>query len=213
MQSIANGLIGGALHRDIERSVDAQAAFVDGFGAVGGFEIFANLFKKIWREVVARILNVQAEWRFFRGGGFRRGNFSLFFHAIDDEVAAIQRALRIRKRRKFWTVDHSREQRRLLYLQISDRFAEIKLRSSGKTIVAVSEINLVRIHRKNLWFRIAALDLQAEKNFLHLAAKRAVAAIEKQISGQLHGDGARTGSDFMFQNIADGGASDARKID
>ncbi len=47
VQAVANGLIGGALHLDIQRGVDAQAALVNGFGAVGGFEIFADILEEI----------------------------------------------------------------------------------------------------------------------------------------------------------------------
>ena len=70
VQAVANGLIGGALHLDVKSGVDTQAAFVDGFCAVGGFEILANFFEEIRREVIAGILNMQAEGRFLGGGFF-----------------------------------------------------------------------------------------------------------------------------------------------
>ena len=61
VQAVADGLICGALHRDVQRGVDAQAAFVNGFGAVGAFEIFANFLDEIGREIVARHFDVQTE--------------------------------------------------------------------------------------------------------------------------------------------------------
>ena len=61
VQAVADGLVGGALHCDVQRGVNAQAALVNGFGAVGGLEIFANFLDEIGREVVARQLDVQAE--------------------------------------------------------------------------------------------------------------------------------------------------------
>ena len=58
VQTIAERLVGDALHLDVQRGVHAQSAFVHGFGAVGGFKILANFFEEVRREIVARILNV-----------------------------------------------------------------------------------------------------------------------------------------------------------
>src|SRR5437879_8414973 len=61
VQAIAQRLVGDALQVNVQRRVDAQAALVDGFGAVGGFEILANFLEEVWRQVVAWILDVQTE--------------------------------------------------------------------------------------------------------------------------------------------------------
>ena len=128
VQSVANGLIGGLLHLDVQRGVDAQAAFVDGFGAVGGFEILANVLEEIRRQIVARILDVQAQGSFL-GGGFLDGrDFSLFHHLMENQIAAGERARRIDERRIDGAANHSGEQRGFLQIQVGDRFAEIKLR-------------------------------------------------------------------------------------
>src|ERR1700720_203837 len=64
VQAVAQRLIGGLLHLAVQRGVNAQAALVTGFGPLGRFQILANLFEEIRRQVVARILQMQAKRRF-----------------------------------------------------------------------------------------------------------------------------------------------------
>ena len=52
VQAVAHGAVGGALHGDVERRVDAQAALVHRLGAVGALEIFADFLDEIWRQVL-----------------------------------------------------------------------------------------------------------------------------------------------------------------
>ena len=212
MQAVTNGLIGGLLHLDVERGVDAQAAFVDSFGAVGGFEIFADVFEEIRRQVVARILHVEAERRFL-GGFFLGGrDFPLFHHLMDHQIAAGQGARGIHERRIDGTADHAGEQRGLLEIQVGDVFAEIKLRGGGKTVVAVGQVDLVGVHGEDLRLGVAALDLQGEEHFLGFAAEAAVAAVKEEIAGELHGDGAGAFGFAVFEDVAIGGAGDAGEV-
>ena len=120
MQPVAQGLIGDALEVGVQRGIHAQAAFVDRRRPVRCFEVFSNLFKKIRREVIARILHVQAECRLGGGGFFSRRDFSFFFHAVQHQVAPRQRAFGVEQRGIFRPVDHSREQRRFRKRQIAD---------------------------------------------------------------------------------------------
>jgi len=53
-----------ALHADVQRGVDAQPTLVHRLRAVRGFQILADILEEVRRQVVARILNVQAERRF-----------------------------------------------------------------------------------------------------------------------------------------------------
>ena len=117
------------------------------------------------------------------------------------------------QRRKFRSVDHPGQQRGFLQFQIGDRLAKIKLRRGGKTIVAVRQVHLVGIHRKNLRLGVAPLDLQRQQHFLHLAVKGLVAAVEKEVAGELHGDGAGARGDAVLQHVAEGCAGNAREID
>ncbi len=75
------------------------------------------------------------------------------------------------------------------------------------------QVHLIRIHGEDLRLGVAPLDLQREQHLLHLAAEAAIAAVQKKISGQLHGDGAGAFGAPAFQQIAVGRARDTRKID
>ena len=214
VQTIAHRLIRRALHRDIQRRVNAQPALMHRFGSVGRFQILANFFEKIRRQIVARILHMQTERRLLRRFLFgARRSFPSSSIRYSTRLRRAKCARRIRQRRKFRPIHHAGEQRRFLQLQIANRLAEIKFRRCRESIIAVRQINLVRIHRKNLRLRVAALDLQRQQHFLHLAAKAFVAAVEKQIAGKLHADRARARRDAVMQDVAPRRARDARKID
>ena len=109
VKTVSNSLIRRALHLYVERRVYAQTSFVNGLGAVSGFEVLANVFKKIRRQVVARILNMQAERHLLGVGRVRGRNFAFFFHAAQNQIAAIERSLRIGDRGKSRSVDHAGE--------------------------------------------------------------------------------------------------------
>ena len=96
VQAVANGVVGGLLHRDVERGVHAQAALVHHFRAVGAFEIFADLFDKIRRQRISRRLKVQPER--LRDGLPRLGirDFSGVRHQLEHQIAPRERALRMK---------------------------------------------------------------------------------------------------------------------
>src|SRR6266849_1950256 len=75
------------------------------------------------------------------------------------------------------------------------------------------QVHLIGVHRENLWLRVAALDLQREQNFLHLAAETAVTAIKEKVTCQLHGDSAGAARDAALDDIADRGTEHAREVD
>src|SRR5712672_3005506 len=131
---------------------------------------------------------------------------------MKNQVASRQRTVGVGKRRKLRAVDHAGEQSGFLQFQISDRLAEIKFGGGGEAVISVRQVYLIGVHRKNLRLGIAALDLQCQQHFLHLAAETAVAAIEEKIAGELHTDGARASSDAALGKIAKCGAGDAREV-
>ena len=98
VQTVAERLVGNALHVYVQGSVDAQPALVDRFGAVRGFKVLTNLFEEVRRKVVARILNVQTERRLLGSSVFRRCDLPFFFHATEHEIAAVEREFGIRER-------------------------------------------------------------------------------------------------------------------
>ena len=212
VQAVADGLVGGALHGDVERRVHAQAALVHGFGAVGAFQIFADFLDEIRRQRVARRLHVQPQR--LRDGlpRLRFRDFAVARHEVQHEVAPRQRALRVQDRRIARAADQARQQRGFGQRQLAHRFAEIIFRGGFKSVIAVGEINLVAVHRENLLLGIVALDLNGQQRFLNLAAHAAVGAVQKQRAGKLHGQRAGALGDAMRQQISPGGAGHAREI-
>ena len=77
----------------------------------------------------------------------------------------------------------------------------------------MGQVHLVGVHGENLRLGVAALDLQGEQHFLRFAAEAAVAAIQKEIAGELHGDGAGAFGFAALEDVAIGGAGDAREVD
>src|SRR5580693_131187 len=109
MQAVAYGLVGGFLHCGVKRSVNAQSLFVDGCGAVGVFEIFANVFDEVRSEVVASRKNVQTERLFCGGRSLRRGDFVVASHERENKIASREGALRMVDRRVNRSADDCRE--------------------------------------------------------------------------------------------------------
>ena len=132
---------------------------------------------------------------------------------MQHEVAPRQRALWIEQRRIFRTVDHPGEQGRFAECQIRDRLAEIKLRGRGKSVIAVRQVDLVRVHGENLRLAVAPFDLQRQKGFFRFAAKADVAAVQKEIARELHGDGAGAAGAAATGDVAQGGCEHAREVD
>ena len=75
------------------------------------------------------------------------------------------------------------------------------------------QVHLVRIHGEDLRLAVAPLDLQREKRLLRFPAKADVAAVQKKISGKLHGDGAGTTGSAAPRQVAQRRGKHAREVD
>ena len=75
------------------------------------------------------------------------------------------------------------------------------------------QVHLVRIHGEDLRLAIATLDLQREERFFRFAAEADVAAVQKQIAGKLHGDGAGAAGAAASGKVAQRRGEDAREVD
>jgi len=100
----------------------------------------------------------------------------------------------------------------LLQVQVGYRLAEIKLRRRGETVIAVGQIHLVRVHRENLRLRVPPLDLQGEQHLLHLSPEAPLAAVQKEVPGQLHRDRACALGFPVLQDVAVSRSGHAREI-
>ena len=110
------------------------------------------------------------------------------------------------------TLGQTGEQSRFFEREFLCRLAEVELRCGFESVDAVAEKNLVGVEREDLRLGEAALDLDGQHRFLHLALPAAVGREEK-IAGELHGQRRcalhlATGGD-----VAIGRAHDAPEID
>src|ERR1700691_5253390 len=106
----------------------------------------------------------------------------------EHQVAAAERALRIKQRRKrHRAFGQSGEQRRLSQREVAGVFGKEVLGRSFEAVISAAEVNLVAVEREDLFFGESALDLDGEVCLLHLAHGSAVRG-EKKIARQLHGE-------------------------
>ena len=201
VQAVAHGLVGGFLHGDVQRGVDAQALFVDRGGAVGVLEILANVFDEVRREIVSSVRKCAGRAALSRGGCLRGADFAVVRHQGKNEIASRQGALGMRDRRIDRPANDGGERGGLGEGQLPDGLAEIIFRRRFETVVSGAEINLIAVHRENLIFGVVALDLQGENRFLNFAVEAAVGAIKKEAAGELHGQGAGAFGDAMAGDI------------
>ena len=101
MQAVAHRLIRGFLHRHVQRGVNAQALLVNRSGAVGVLEVLANFLDEIRREISCAAMAMCRP----SGSVVRRlrparaRDFAVVGHQRQHQIAARQRALRMRQRR------------------------------------------------------------------------------------------------------------------
>src|SRR5206468_8798761 len=108
-------------------------------------------------------------------------------HAVDHEIAAVQRAIRMIDRRiQCWRFWQAGDERRFGHSELFGRLAEVKLRSGFESVNPVSQINLVCIQREDLLLAEPAFDLDREQRLLNLSVKRPVGR-KKQVTRKLHG--------------------------
>ena len=212
MEAVANGAVGGLLHRDVEGRVHAQTSLMHHFRAIGALKIFANLLDKIRRQRISRRLQMQPQ-RLRDGLPELRGrDFARMLHEFQNQIAPTERALRMKNRRITRAADQSREQCRFLHIQLADRLAKVIFRSRFKSVVPVGKINLIAIHSKNLLLGVVTFDLKCQERLLNLSAHPAIGAVQKKSPGKLHGNGARALHDAVRDKILPGRAGHAREI-
>src|SRR5207302_9625306 len=79
--------------------------------------------------------------------------------------------------------------------------------------LAVSHINLVSIHGNNLQLAVAPIDLHGEQSFFRFPTKANITAVQEEITGELHGDGASAPGTASPREVAQGGGEHTRKDD
>ena len=91
--------------------------------------------------------------------------------------------------------------------EFRELLAEINLGGSGKTVGALSEIDLIEIDLKNLILRQVFLDLIGHCHFVELTGVRSFRR-QKEVAGHLHGDGGAALTLAAGDDVGDGCAGD-----
>ena len=96
VQAVENSAIGGALHGDIQRRINAQPLLVHGCGAVSLLEILPDVFDEVRRQIVVRRRKMKRERR--ERGRFRiRGtNLALVRHQREHQISPRARPLPVK---------------------------------------------------------------------------------------------------------------------
>ena len=156
---------------------------------------------------------MQHQRRGSRVGCLRGGDFAVFQHGVDHQIAPLLRLVGMVDRRVHGgAFGQTGEQRGFRESQLFCRLAEVKLRRSLESKRAVSERNLVGVEREDLRLGEAALDLDGQHRLLHLAMEGAIGR-KKKIARQLHGQGGRALHSAARIDITIGRAYDPPEID
>ena len=213
VQAVAHRAVGSALRNDVQRGVDAQPALVHRFGAVSALEVFANFLNEVRREIVARRLDAEPQRLRLRLALLLRGYLAVALHQLQHEIAPRQCLLGVEQWRISGPANQRREHGGLRKRELPHRPAEIIFRGGFKAVVAVRQIHLVGIHRKDLLLGVVTLDLHGQQSFLAFPAEAAVRAVEKKAAGKLHRDGAGALLDAAADHVPPSGFDHARQVD
>ena len=130
-------------------------------------------------------------------------------HGLGALLGAFRIAVRRQPRRRF---DEAREHRGLGQRDVLGGFAEIALRRRLDAIGAGAEIDPVEVEFENLGFGMLALQPEREFDFLQLALQRALLG-QEQVLGELLGQRRAALRNAAMQDVGDGRAHDAERID
>src|SRR5262249_37746694 len=139
------------------------------------------------------VLGSQFERRSLGGVSLSAGDSPGVNHGLQDQVAAVERALRTPVGRKIagW-LDQAGPKSGLRQRKFFQILAEVSLRGFTKARnrerTALSHVNLVGVELENLLFGEALLQFDGDQDLGHLALELLFRR-EKEAAGHLHGDG------------------------
>ena len=119
-----------------------------------------------------------------------RGNCFRFHHRIQHAIAASRRAFRMLvRRKKIWALNHASQQSGIWQRQLTNVFAKVGLGRFAHAVngkaSTLTQIDLVRVHLKNLFFGEAMFQLKRNCNFNQLALE-VLLRRKKKTPRQLH---------------------------
>ncbi len=107
-------------------------------------------------------------------------------HRVQDEVASLRGALGVANGRVVRRVlGQTRERGALEKVQVPHGLAEERLSCSLDAVRAVTKVDFVEVHPKDLVFRVRALDTQRQHGLLGLARQRLLMRFQDEVARQL----------------------------
>src|SRR5579863_5707188 len=212
-EAVHDGVVGGLLQIEVEGGLDAQAGFVDLFGAEALFELAADFFLEPGSDGHLWLGDVEAERR--RAGFFclRVSDGAVGLHLREDEIAAFEGFLRIEERRiGGWALGQASEEGSFGQRNVFGVLAEVEFGSGFKAIHAVAEVDLIAVEGEYLLLGEGALDLDGEVGFLNFARGVAVSG-EEEIARELHGERGSALHAAAAAEVVPDGADDAEDVD
>src|SRR5579871_5910039 len=149
--------------------------------------------------------------------GLVLGDIAGFDHGVEDQVAALDGALRMAEGREVVrALDHAGEQRAFGQVELLDVFAEVSLRGFAKPVdgkaAALSEVDLVGVELEDLLLGKAVFELESDDDLDDLALD-ALFRGKEESARQLHGE-RRSALGFLSGgHVADGGFGEAEIVD
>ena len=158
----------------VERRPHREAVLVEHLRAVLLLEVLAYFLDEVRRD--ARRLRRRAardDRLLLRRVGLLLREVVLVRHPLQDDVAALRRALHVDERAlALRRLENARDERRFLERQLLVRLVEVEPRRRLDAVRAVAEVHLVAVDREDLFLRVALLDLDREDRLAHLALER-----------------------------------------
>ena len=169
-QAVVDGRIGGCLQSHVEGRADAESVLVELLRAEVRLDVLPHLLDEVRRDGVGRrrkpavTIGVSS-----RRVGVRLGDVADSRHARQGVVAPAQRVLHVDVGALAARgLDDAGDQRRLLHGQVLRALVEVDARGGLDAVRAVPEVDLVRVEREDLGFRVALLDLDGEQRLADL---------------------------------------------
>ena len=190
LEPVAQRLLGRELDRRVERGVHVQPTLEHEVGAVLGLQRLLDVLQEVLAGGAAPLRRNQAEIGARQPLGVGVLERAVVHHPAQHDLAptlgrltVLERRVRGRRARK------PGEQRGLADVELRDRLAEVRPGGGLDAVRPVPEVHLVEVHLEDAVLGVAALQLERQDRFLHLALE-ALVRREEQHLGQLLGDGA-----------------------
>ena len=207
--------LGGLLHVEVERGVDAQPLAIKVL-TEAGLHLLAHVLDEVLRGAAEVGAGREQQRKGAPALGFLVPDQALVTHEADDEVPALDASrgtpARVVGRRR---LRDRRQRRGLGDVQLAGALAEVALACDLDAVGAIAEVDLVEVQLEDLVLAVALLDVECDAHLPQLPAQAAVAAVDvlgKEVAGELHGDGGRTG-DPSAKNGTLGGTEDPDPVD